>query len=302
MAKLYKSHKYSVYLAVLFLALGTGAFSTVSAGAAPDPFTTGLLWKVESPGIEPSYVFGTMHVEDERVTRLPQQVKRVFDHSGHFTMEVKLDAMAALQSTTVLLLTDGRTLTSIIGESLFSKAANLIADHGISKPVLDGLKPWAVFVTLSTPKAQSGLFLDKVLLLEAQKQGKSIFGLETVQEQLAVFDEISVADQIVLLRETLDNYDMIPAIHEQLTQAYLARDLSRIMTLNNKYMHTGTQRLADEIMKRLVYDRNVRMVQRMQPQLKKGNGFFAVGALHLPGEKGILRLLQNRGYRLSVIY
>ena len=60
--------------------------------------------------------------------------------------------------------------------------------------------------------------------------------------------------------------------------------------------------LTEIFQKRLIIDRNQRMVERMHKRLEEGNAFIAVGALHLPGEKGILRLLEHRGYRVRSIY
>ena len=82
----------------------------------------------------------------------------------------------------------------------------------------------------------------------------------------------------------------------------MARDLAQMVALNQKYMQIGDRKLADKLMDSLIYERNLRMVQRMRPRLKDGNAFVAIGALHLPGEKGVLRLLQNRGYTVSVVY
>ena len=148
----------------------------------------------------------------------------------------------------------------------------------------------------------AGMFLDRVLYSEAKHRGIALYGLETAQEQLTVFDHFSMRDQVRMLQETVDNYDKFSHLLEQLTQAYLARDLAQMVALNQKYMQIGDRKLADKLMDSLIYERNLRMVQRMRPRLKDGNAFVAIGALHLPGEKGVLRLLQNRGYTVSVVY
>jgi uncharacterized protein YbaP (TraB family) len=67
-------------------------------------------------------------------------------------------------------------------------------------------------------------------------------------------------------------------------------------------MPIGDQRLADDLQRRLIRDRNRLMAERMQPYLEQGRAFVAVGALHLPGADGLLQLLQQRGYALQVVY
>ena len=62
------------------------------------------------------------------------------------------------------------------------------------------------------------------------------------------------------------------------------------------------QKSAEAFLRRLIDDRNVHMIERMLPRLKQGAAFIAIGALHLPGEKGILQLLTERGYTVSVVY
>jgi len=87
-----------------------------------------------------------------------------------------------------------------------------------------------------------------------------------------------------------------------LMRLYLKRDLTGLKAYSDSHMAKGGQKLAKVLDKSLVVDRNHRMVKRMQPRLQEGNAFIAVGALHLPGEKGILRLLENRGYRVKAVY
>ena len=90
-------------------------------------------------------------------------------------------------------------------------------------------KPWAVVTLLSLPPSEKGEFLDLVLYKAAVEARKEVKGLETMEEQLAVFDDLSEADQIALLRETLDSRDQMPAMFEDLIQAYLAQDLDALM-------------------------------------------------------------------------
>ena len=233
---------------------------------------------------------------------MPDPVTKVFESTSSFTLEVKLDSQVALETLSMMMLKDSSNLKTILGKKLFAKSSSLMADYGMPESMVNRLKPWAIFVTLSTPKNQTGQFLDKVLYDRAISDGKSIYGLETAKEQLAIFNDVPISEQIILLEDTIKNYGKLPDIIEEMTRIYLARDLGALVALNEKYIKDGNAQITNKLMKRLVVDRNIRMVNRMANQLKTGNAFIAVGALHLPGENGILNLLQNKVHIVSVVY
>ena len=123
-----------------------------------------------------------------------------------------------------------------------------------------------------------------------------------MREQLTPFDSLSFADQARLLASTVQQLDELPDLYERILSAYLERDLAAIMQLNEESQAKGDRELEERLWRELVDERNLRMVERMQPQLRRGRAFIAVGALHLPGEHGILQLLKNRGYRVDAVY
>jgi uncharacterized protein YbaP (TraB family) len=262
----------------------------------------GLLWELSKPGIEPAYLFGTIHSEDPGVLQLPQPVQQAIDRSHTVVLEMLLDAEAMMYSSTAMLMMDGRMLSNIIGKPLFRQAASAIRSRGIPEVVLERMKPWAAAVILSMPASETGLVLDMMLYQSALQQGKSVHGLETVQEQLNIFEALPEKDQVMLLQEAVDNFSGLDAMHAELLDAYKARDLAALMALNEAAMESGDQQLADEFQQHLVVDRNHRMVERMQVYLRQGQVFVAVGALHLPGEEGLLNLLEQQGFTIRRLY
>ena len=277
--------------------------------SSPVAFGNALLWKIvpnrsQSEHGSPSYLFGTIHSEDPRVMELPDEVQRAFNDSPRFCMEMLLDPPALGQLTQSMLYTDGHNLQTVIGADLFSRVVPLMAERGVPQSVLPRFKPWAVFMMLSVPKAHTGLFLDAFLYAMAKQQGKSVCGLETAAEQLAVFDTTPLPDQIVLLREAVGQYPSQEKGFADMMDRYLARDVSGIVALSKNTTPTtpAEQQISAAFLKKLLEDRNVRMVDRLLPRLKEGGVFIAVGALHLPGQQGILHLLQDQGYRVSAVY
>jgi uncharacterized protein YbaP (TraB family) len=262
----------------------------------------GLLWEISKAGQVPSHLFGTIHSEDPGVVALPAPVKQVFDASDSVVVEMLMDTEAMMYSSTAMLMLDGRSLSDVLGMPLYKQVSEAIASRGIPELVLNRMKPWAAAVTLSTPALETGQVLDLVLYQEALQQEKAVHGLETIQEQLDLFDSMPESDQVTLLRDAVDNLPELDAMNAELLAAYKQRDLAGLMAINEVSMQTGDQRLAQDFQQRVIEDRNHRMAERMQPYLRQGRAFVAVGALHLPGEEGLLNLLEQQGYTVRRVY
>ena len=279
----------------------------VAAAEKPDVgteqnFNRGLLWKIETPGVAPSYLFGTYHSNDPRITTLPCPVKQAFDQASSYTLEVIANGAGIVSMAEAMFFSDGKTLKAVLGEPLYQETLRAVgAGETATAGGINNMKPWAVMMTLSAPRAGRGLFLDMALQFDATHRGKPTYGLETMQEQIAVFNGMSIEDQVELLRDAVQNYQLAQDALEELTRAYLKRDLRALLALNEKFKPKDARVYAD-MMDRLLVRRNAHMAERMRVRLKEGNAFIAVGALHLPGDTGLLRLLSNAGYRVTRVY
>jgi uncharacterized protein YbaP (TraB family) len=272
-------------------------------------FTKGLLWKIEAPESSstadaPDYLFGTMHSDDPQITTVLEKVQHALTASDSFCMEMVPDTAALMIMSKSMVFTNGKTLQAVIGDQLFKQLTPLMMKRGIPAQALAMFKPWAVFLTLSVPPQKTGMFLDLVLYEKAKQQHKMLCGLETAEEQVIVFEETSLEDQILLLQQIVKDPHAPDKQLAQLTEKYLARDLMGLIDLSHEFDDATPreQKSAAAFLRRLIDDRNVRMVERMLPRLERGATFIAIGALHLPGEKGILQLLTERGYTVSVVY
>ncbi len=262
----------------------------------------GLLWEITGPGMKASYLFGTVHSEDPEVLQLPPPVRRAFDAAGSVVLEVRMDTDAIIQSGAAMLLTDGRTLPELVGRPLFEQTVRAMQPRGIPEDVLARMKPWAAATTLSLPPPETGEVLDMLLARQAGEAGKPLYGLETIREQLDIFDTMPEPDQVLMLRDVVENLAVIERMNRELLEAYKRRDLAGLQALSEQYMQAGDFKVSSELEQRLIVDRNRVMVERMQPYLDAGPVFIAVGALHLPGDEGMLNLLERRGYTLKVLY
>jgi uncharacterized protein YbaP (TraB family) len=283
------------FVLCFLLAAACGADATVGA--------RGVLYEVRPPGgAEPSYLLGTIHSEDKRVVELPAPVRGAFDASPGIALEVVPDAAAIIKSMVTMTYTDGRSLRDVLPEDLYREAAAALGELGMPEEAFKDFKPWAVVTLLSVPASESGEFMDMMLYRSAVAQHKRIEGLESIEEQLAVFDDLDESDQVGLLRETLASRDQLPVMFEELVGAYLSRDLDALLRLSERYLQDGDPRLAALFREAAIDSRNRRMAERMVPLLDQGGWFIAIGALHLPAADGVLARLRQRGYAVSAVY
>jgi uncharacterized protein YbaP (TraB family) len=304
----------SLPLAPLLLALILAASLFPAVLAAEEPgagrpdadqagHPNALLYEIRSEtSTDPSYLFGTIHSEDPRVLDLAAPVLDAFRDSRGFALEVVPDADAIIRAMVSMTFKDGRTLSDALPPELYPRAAEALKGLGMPPAAFNDFKPWAVVTLLSVPRGENGEFLDLRLHREAVEAGKRVAGLETMEEQLAIFEGLDESDQVALLRETLDSLDSLPDLLATLIAAYLERDLDALQTYGDRYLDGADPRLAALFREVAVRSRNHRMAERMGPLLDEGGWFIAVGALHLPGTEGILALLRAQGYRVSPHY
>jgi uncharacterized protein YbaP (TraB family) len=262
----------------------------------------GILWRIEGAANQPSYLLGTIHSDDVRVTNVPASVAQTFQQADSFSGEIEMDLPNLMQASQATLLSDGQSLEQLVDASLYKQTVQLLAAYGMPELVVQRMKPWAAAATLSLPRPQTGIFLDMALYHQAAAAGKRVYGLETIAEQVGALESMSPELQVTMLRDAVAQHHQVEQLIEQLITAYLRRDLKALESISNAAMQDGDDRVAEMFSTEVVDRRNYRMLERMQPRLREGNAFVAVGALHLPGDKGLLNLLRNKGYRVSPVY
>lgn len=264
--------------------------------------TRGLLFEVTGGGPLPSYLFGTFHSDDPRVVSLPPPVQVAFDAAEGFVMEAIPDPEAVAKARLVMVYGDDRRLRSVLAPDIYAQAVEAAARRGLPEASIERLKPWALVTLLSAPPNSTGEFLDLFLYRLALDQGKPVAGLETLGEQMAIFDGFTEAEQAALLRDTLATVGELNEVYARLVAAYARRDLDALVQLNTMYRRWGSPELAARIQRLAIDERNARMVERLGPLLAQGGRFIAVGALHLPGPQGVLQRLVDAGLAVRVLY
>lgn len=296
------------FLAMVLAGMGSGMSTAAVDTGGHSPAATvisaperTLLWKVERSGLKPSYVFGTIHSEDPRVADLSASVIQAFRVSNAFAMEMIPDQAALSHLSSAMFITSGPTLPELMGEEWFQRTAALTDAYGVPKSILASLKPWVVFMALTAPRANQGMFLDVILYSAALQDGKYIHGLETADEQIAAFDSIPMKDQLDMLKDVVVNHQVVTHINRALADSYARRDLAAMADMQSQFVPSNDPRLSQLYYQRTVDERNFRMVDRIVPRIEEQNAFIAIDAWHLPGENGVLHLLEQRGYQVSPV-
>ena len=259
----------------------------------------GLVFRVTRDGYSDSFLVGTMHSEDPRVTGLMAQFAPLIERVDSVALELLPDAVTLLAVGAASLLPADRRLSAIIGADRFAALTDAAARLDIPIEVLDRLRPWAAAVTLGMPSGDSGRVLDAEIYLHALRLGRRTLGLESAAEQLAVFQDMPAQLQIELLDEMIKNAEHLPTQLEDLTSAFLSGDLALLDRVAREQYADMPPDMLHWFESALLDERNARMLDRLDPLLREGGVMVAVGALHLGGANGLVQGLRQRGFTVQ---
>lgn len=257
----------------------------------------GLLWKLQSPQGKTSYLFGTMHTDDRKVTDISPEVEASIKGSEIFLMEMQPPV-----DPSFYFMKEGR-LDHMLTEQEFVEVIKLADFHSMHTDIATKMKPWLLAVIFDLPKPQTPYTLDAMLMSLAQRHSKPIRGLETVEEHFTILDSFGMGEQLIMLRSVLKRtHEERVRNYEELVRTYLSGELERITQVNAKQSGDALPpELWNRILAKLLDERNDRMAERIQRYASEHSVFIAVGAAHLPGENGLLNQLRRLGYQVSPV-
>jgi len=258
-----------------------------------------LFWSISKNGEQAGFLLGTIHSEDPRVLDFPPEFVDDLNANQVFAMEMVPDLPTLKRLTEFMQYQDGTTLESRVGPERFASLQLALSEYRVPADWIDRMKVWAVMMTLSVPPPQTGLFMDFSLSLRAAGAGLKVVGLETLDQQLSFLEDMSMTQQIMLLDQALIEHEKVREIHQQMVDNYLAGDLQALKSQADEQMAQLEPEAKQYFMKQGIDVRNLRMLESLLPHLQTSQVFVAVGALHLPGEIGLIQLLRNRGYDLT---
>ncbi len=257
-----------------------------------------LFWSIQKSDKPAGYVLGTIHSEDPRVLDFSEDFLRKLRANDVFAMEMVPDQPTLARLTEYMHYPPGKTLESVIGVERFNSFAAAMSAYRVPIKFISRMKPWAAMLTLSTPPPETGFFMDLSLSLRASGSGLKVVGLETLEQQLSFLENMPMSMQLSLLDQAIAEFDHVNEVHDQMVDAYLENDLVGLQALSNEQLQTVGDEAGDYFIEEGIHARNVHMAESLLLQLENNRVFVAVGALHLPGEEGLLNILRRHGFEL----
>jgi hypothetical protein len=290
------------------------AHRSIVAKAERTPNAEALLWKVEKAGRPPSYLFGTIHMTDERVTRLSENVRTAISKSKRIAVELadmSPQAMTKAMGTAAPLLINpaGNGLERQLSPSEFRDFRKTLASAGLPAEFAGLIRPWVGHLLLSMSECErarnaSGLKIVDMRIAELGREaGAEVIGLETIEGQLEALSNVPNAQQIELLKMSLRLAPRINDMMETMVLLYTRRQmgaawpLGLVMAEKSGVAASAFQGFESEILTK----RNHKMTASALPMLNEGGVFVAVGALHVIGEAGLVELFRKAGYAVTAV-
>jgi len=291
-----------------------GLYNRIMAAAAGAKNSDAILWKVEKAGRPASYLFGTVHLTDPRVTTLSPAVEKAIKESETIALEVSdisetATSTVIAKSAPLVMFTDGRRLDGMLSTGEYDTVKAIIGRSGMPVDLAALFKPWIVTMILSVSdceraKVQSGArVLDMKIAELGKSRGMDVVGLETISDQLEAMAAVPEKQQLDMLRSSLRFADRTNDMMETLVQLYLHRHISAALPFQvalAQQAGIGDEAFAG-FQQKLLIERNEKMRAVAEPLLEKGGVFIAIGALHLPGDKGFVELLRQAGYTVTAV-
>lgn len=275
------------------VAKSTGPASAHSADAEkPKNETQPFLW-VATTDAGKSYLLGTVHL-GQRVEDLPAIVDDKLQDAKTFVMEADATGPDAATLMQKAMLPEGKSLEKMLGPERWNK---LVDQVGTSFPpqMLTRFKPWFAMIAITQSMLPKTAPMDQVLQQRAKKLGKRMVYLETMAEQLALFE--SVID-LKMLEDGIDDLAKQKTLLVKVQSAYSSGDAPGLETA---LFDPEEMKKHPKMFEVFFYDRNAAWIPKLKKELDAGNAFIAVGAGHLLGDKSVLTFLAKEGIKVERI-
>ena len=296
------NHGRKILLLFLLALLGSCLAQTQPASQPQIKTRRLLMWKASSPTTT-VYLLGSIHLGDKDMYPLPEAVESAFSASKLLVVEINIKDTQKVNQNRLLLqygfYPEGDSLSNHLPKKTAMALGDFCIEHRLPRILLEKMKPWAVAATIEVLAFQQAgedpaLGIDLHFLNEAKQQ--KIEELETADFQMTALSSGTEAEQQQMLADTLKELAKPKDHIDKMKEIFLSGDpetLQKFLEENNT---------PKSLFKRLLIDRNGPMAERIEAYLK-GNDqcFVVVGAAHLVGDQGIVKLLQQKDYKVELI-
>ncbi len=275
--------------------------SIVSAQGADGQSDRIPLWEVSRDGAS-IYLLGSVHVLRPESYPLNEALYEAFDAAEVVAFEVDLGA--AMEAATMMMargmFQGGETLRTALPPDVYDDLASHLAALGMPIQAMAPMKPWLVGMTLNALSLQQAGFdaelgVDMHFYQRGVTQGKRVVGLETMEDQINVFDGLTPAQQVEFLRGTLEEMDGAAEQMEEIATVWATGDIERLSEMMNESL-----RDQPELAEKLLLERNRNWIPQIEELLAGDEpAIVIVGLGHMMGEGSVTELLSARGYTVE---
>jgi len=293
----YLMPKRLVAFGVIFLIV-LGGFYVPKVGAA-DTQRTCCLWKVTTPQ-NTVYLLGSIHMLQEKHFPLRRPIYEALQRAKHVVFEVNPASLDPEESSLTMLkmgvFANGETLSTQLSPKSFSVARAQLKNRGYEIERFNGFKPWFLALTITAVELQKLGFnpeigVDKHVYKLAQQKGKGIQGLETFEDQMSIFNNMSPKTQELFVLQSLTELSLIESEINGLMQSWVQGNAEGLEVM------LQSMKEFPDVFHALITNRNQKWMPQIQSFLEKREDYLVVvGSLHLLGKGGLLEMLKRKGF------
>jgi uncharacterized protein len=276
----------------------------------------GLMWRIERPGLAPSFLFGTIHSTDESALEVARRAAQFINGSKVAATELggPMDSIQKANITAATLAKaldrDHDTFEGAIAPEDRERIDKFIAGLGYPTEFAHHLKPWFLAILTALPaceaerEARDLPEVDQFLAETAKDLGVKVIGLETPEEQLDAIATLRPDVAATLLTLAARDPGLNDDLYATMLRLYRESRPAEIVAVADAVggLNEAERAAEDEFMRKLLQGRNAIMAERAAPLLASGGAFIAVGALHLVGKTGLIERFRAMGYTVTTIW
>jgi uncharacterized protein YbaP (TraB family) len=282
-----------------FLSLLVLAFLSITSVNAQE-LENSTLWKIEGNGLDKaSYLFGTIHITCDAT--IENDVMKALDETTQVVLEIDMDD-PEMQTKMMkgMHMKDGKTLKDFVSDEDYQIIDSLfIKNIGMSIKLMDNVKPMLMVAALYPKMIDCSMqSFESELITIAKEQEEEINGLETLEEQIQVFEDIPYQDQVDdLLRMAKDNLVETKKSFVKMLNIYGDENITAMLEMMDDDENSSVAKYQDL----LLDNRNKNWISKIGDYAKEQATFFGVGAGHLAGKNGVINLLRAQGYTVTAV-
>lgn len=258
-----------------------------------------LLWKISGNGLsKPSFVYGTIHMICADDFIMNEKLRQNFSATDKLYLEVDMDDPGMNMKMLQLSMLQGKKLTDFFSEEDYKKLNTFFTDSiGMPLAMFNTMKPFVLFsiLALKTLPCSKQESYEMSFMKMAKEQNKEVIGLETVEDQMKIFDDMPDSVQAQMVLRYANEFDKQKKDFANMVEMYKKQELD---ALYQQIMSSPDIAGSEET---LLFNRNKNWIPIIEGAMKSESLFIAVGAGHLAGEQGVLNLLKEKGYRVEPV-